>query len=458
VSGSFEVEIDDGTDRRKILLNRSFYGLYVPPGIWCQEKGFSSGSVCLVLTSELFDESDYIRDYQEYLEYLKTRESPETQAPKNEQIHFLDLQKITELHSAEIHDAIIRSVDSGRYILGKEVKNFEQNYASYIGTKYCISCANGLDALRLILMAYKEMGMMQEGDEIIVPANTYIASILAITENRLTPILVEPDIETLQIDDGKIEAAITARTKGIMIVHLYGRNSYTEKIGRICSQHKLKLIEDNAQAHGCIYTDTTSESHKTGSIGDAAGHSFYPTKNLGALGDGGAVTTNDETLEKTIRAIANYGSDKKYAFPFQGINSRLDEIQATILNVKLPYLNEENSRRRDIACRYMEGIHNPAIHVPGKSTCHDVSNVWHQFPVLCKNRDVLQHYLADNDIQTQIHYPIPPHKQECFLEWHKLSLPVTEQIHREELSLPISLALTEEEQDRIIQTLNGWKP
>jgi dTDP-4-amino-4,6-dideoxygalactose transaminase len=366
-------------------------------------------------------------------------------------IKFLDLKKITEKYSDEIIGAAKRVIDSGWYLQGEENENFEKNYAKYIGTTHCIGVANGLDALRLILRAYIELGIMQEGDQIIVPANTYIASIFAITENKLVPVLVDPDIETLQINDSLIEGAITPRTKGIMIVHLYGRCAYTQRIGHICKKNNLILIEDNAQAHGCTYNGL-----KTGSIGNAAGHSFYPGKNLGALGDAGAVTSNNQVLADVIRSLANYGSKVKYECDFKGLNSRLDEIQAAILNVKLKYLNEDNEYRKHIAQYYIKNIQHPLIKVPAVSDW--AANVFHLFPVLSSKRNDLQDYLKNNGIQTLIHYPIPPHKQECYVELNKLCFPVTEKIHNEELSLPISQVLTLEEMKFIVQIINHWNP
>lgn len=365
-------------------------------------------------------------------------------------IKFLDLQKITQKYSSEIHEAVSRVIDFGWYLQGRENESFEANYSKYIDTDYCIGVANGLDALIWIYRAYIEMGIMQPGDEVIVPANTYIASILAITENGLRPVLVEPDINTYQIDDKLIEAAITPRTKSIMIVHLYGQCAYTEKIGELCKKYNLKLVEDNAQAHGCLF-----KGRKTGSLGDACGHSFYPGKNLGALGDGGAVTTNDKVLADAIRAIANYGSAKKYVFKYQGRNSRLDEIQAAVLDVKLKYLDEDNAIRKRVAKYYIENIVNPEIILP-KVNDWD-ANVFHIFPIRCKRRDELQQYLADNGVQTLIHYPIAPHKQECYKEWNELSFPITEKNHKEELSLPISPVLDMEEARKITEVLNKWE-
>jgi dTDP-4-amino-4,6-dideoxygalactose transaminase len=364
-------------------------------------------------------------------------------------IPFLSLKTITDKYSAEIHEAVSRVIDSGWYLQGEENILFEADYARYIGTKYAVGVANGLDALILILRAYIESGFMEQGDEVIVPANTYIASILAITENRLVPVLIEPNINTYQIDDTKIEAAITPKTKAIMIVHLYGRCAYTEKIGEICKKYQLKLIEDNAQAHGCLY-----HGRKTGSLGDASGHSFYPGKNLGALGDGGAVTTDDKVLAEIVRSIANYGSSKKYVFKYLGRNSRLDEVQAAVLGVKLKHLDEDNNLRKRIAKKYIEGIKNPNIVLP-VITDWD-SNVFHIFPVRIKQRDDFQKYLFEQGIQTLIHYPIPPHKQECYKEWNQLSLSITEKIHNEELSLPISPAMPDENIQCVIDIINNW--
>jgi len=364
-------------------------------------------------------------------------------------IKFLDLQKINQKYSEEIHSAVSRVIDSGWYLQGAENEIFEANYSKYIGTKHTIGCANGLDALIWIFRAYIELGIMQPGDEIIVPANTYIASILAITENNLKPILIEPDIDTLQIDESKIETAITSKTKAILIVHLYGQCAYTDKIGNLCKKYDLKLIEDNAQAHGCLFN-----GRKTGSLGDAAGHSFYPGKNLGALGDGGATTTNDDELAETIRTLANYGSSKKYVFKYTGRNSRLDEIQAAVLSVKLKYLDEEVNLRKNFSKLYIENIKNNKIKLPIISDWD--ANVFHLFPILCKERDKLQQYLTENGIQTLIHYPIPPHKQECYCDWDNMSLPITERIHNEELSLPISQVMTDAEVMKVIEIINKW--
>lgn len=369
-------------------------------------------------------------------------------------IKFLDLKQVNAQYADELHEAVRRVVDSGWYLQGKENEQFERNFAEYIGTKHCVGCANGLDALIWIYRAYIELGVMQPGDEVIVPANTFIASILAITENGLKPVFVEPRLDTLEIDDSKIEAAITERTRSILLVHLYGRCAYTEKIGEICQKHGLKLVEDNAQAHGCK-APQPPKGARTGSLGHAAGHSFYPGKNLGALGDGGAVTTDDNRLAEAIRALANYGSQKKYVFQYTGRNSRLDEIQAAILDVKLRHLDADNTYRQAIANYYYDHIDNPLITLPTRLP--DAHNVYHLFPILCEKRDALQSHLAENGIQTLIHYPIPPHQQQCYKAWNNLSFPITEQIHQQELSLPISPVMTMEEAEQVVSAINAFR-
>lgn len=368
-------------------------------------------------------------------------------------IQFLSLRDVTALHGDEINEAVTRVVNGGWYLQGEENKRFEENYAKFIGTKYCVGCANGLDALIWIFRAYIEMGVMQPGDEVIVPANTYIATILALTENGLKPILVEPKLNTLEIDDDLIEAAITPKTKAVCIVHLYGRNAYTDKIGALCRKYNLKLVEDNAQAHGCKHID----GRVTGSIGDAAGHSFYPGKNLGALGDGGAVTTNDDAIAEVVRTLANYGSQKKYVFKYTGRNSRLDEIQAAVLNVKLKYLVEDNAHRKKVAHYYYEHINNPLITLP--DLLPDEQNAYHLFPILVVDgkRDILHDYLEQNGVGTVIHYPIAPHKQECYKVWNHKTFPITERIADEELSLPIGPAITLNEVNEVVKFINNFK-
>lgn len=362
-------------------------------------------------------------------------------------IKFLDLQKITAKYLQEINDAVNRVVDSGWYLQGKENETFESDYGKYIGSKHTIGVANGLDALIWIFRAYIELGYMKPGDEVIIPANTYIASILAITENGLKPVLVEPKLSTYQLDDSLIESAITDRTKAILVVHLYGQCAYTKKIGDVCKKYNLKLVEDNAQAHGCKFNGIM-----TGSIGDAAGHSFYPGKNLGAFGDAGAVTTNDDELANCIRVLANYGSSQKYAFKYTGRNSRLDEIQAAVLGVKLRHLDEDIILRRQVAKYYIDNIKHSNIILPDIKDWN--AHVFHIFPIRCKERNELQQHLTENGIQTIIHYPIPPHQQVCYKEMNNLSLPITEQIHQEELSLPISPVMTENEMRFVVDMIN----
>ena len=365
-------------------------------------------------------------------------------------IKFLDLQKINLVHQQEIENALLEVFRSGWYLLGERLKNFEKNLASYIGSSQAIGVANGLDALRLILKAYIELGFMKAGDEIIVPANTYIASILAISDNGLVPVLVEPNIDNYNIDISKIEEKITSKTKGILVVHLYGKIVFSKELQQLAIKHHLKIIEDNAQTIGAEW-----EGKKSGNLGDAAGFSFYPGKNLGALGDAGAITTNDEKLAATIRALANYGSNQKYVNIYQGLNSRLDEIQAAVLDVKLQYIDSENEIRRKIAKRFVSEIYNPKIILPEYPE-NELEHVWHVFIIRSGNRELLQNYLAENGVQTLIHYPIPPHKQEAYKEWNHLSFAISEKIHDEVLSLPISPVLEEEEVSKIIIALNNF--
>lgn len=367
-------------------------------------------------------------------------------------IEYLPLKRINARYDAEIREAIDRVLQSGWYLRGEATRLFEQHYAEYIGTAHCIGCGNGLDALRLILRAYIEMGQLHEDDEVIVPANTFIATILAITDCRLKPVLVEPRLDTLQIDDRLIAPAITPKTRALMLVHLYGRCAYTDHIAALCRQHHLLLIEDNAQAHGSrVGCAAALPQPRTGSLGHAAAHSFYPGKNLGAMGDAGAVTTNDAQLAETVRALGNYGSHQKYVHDYQGYNSRLDELQAAVLDVKLRHLDADNARRQQIAAQYINKVNNPAIVLPTPS-----DSVYHIFPVMSARRDELQAYLKDNGIETLIHYPIPPHRQACYKEWSALRLPITEQISAQELSIPCHQAMTDGEVEAVITALNHF--
>ncbi|MDA7704900.1 DegT/DnrJ/EryC1/StrS family aminotransferase [Rickettsiales bacterium] len=348
-------------------------------------------------------------------------------------IPFLDLKAINSRYSVEIKEEISKVIDSGWYILGQNVKKFEEEFAGYCGTKYSIGVASGLDALILIFEGYKALGIFQENDEIIVPANTYIASILAISKAGLKPILVEPDIETYNIDPDLIEGKITKKTKAILAVHLYGRLSEVGKMASIADKYNLKIIEDSAQSHGAI----DISGYKAGNLGNASAFSFYPGKNLGAIGDGGAITTNDHELNKIIRILRNYGSEKKYHHSYKGFNSRLDELHASILSIKLKYLDEDNQKRRDIANIYCSNINNSKIILP-KLPDNPNSHVWHLFTIRAENRDNLQDYLSQNNIQTMVHYPIAPHKQKAYKELSDLQFPITEKIHNQIISLPIS--------------------
>jgi dTDP-4-amino-4,6-dideoxygalactose transaminase len=388
----------------------------------------------------------------------------------NSKISFLDLKSLNAKYNIEIQEAINKVLKSGWYLLGDESASFEKEFASYCGTKYCVGVANGLDALRMIIRAYIEMGIMTAGDEIIVPANTYIASILAITDNGLKPILVEPSIDNYNLNPFLIEKNITTRTKGILLVHLYGQTAMHPEIQNVAKKHGLKIIEDSAQAHGAEYnhklfnnittdnlgTHFSQDTKRTGNLGDASGFSFYPGKNLGAFGDAGAVTTNDKELAEIVRSLGNYGSVVKYENSYKGLNSRLDEIQAAILRVKLRYLDTDNQKRIEIAEQYFKGIINSKMILPKLSVPNSKSHVYHLFVVRCKERDSLQEYLKNNGVQTLIHYPIPPHKQKAYKELNSLELPITENIHKEVLSLPISPVLSSEEVNRVIELVNKF--
>ena len=365
------------------------------------------------------------------------------------QVPFLSLKDITAKYADELHEAVLRVTDSGWYLQGEEIRRFEENYAKYIGTEYCVGVANGLQALELMIRACKILYDWHDGDEVIVQANTYIATILSVSQNNLKPVLLDVCPDTLELEPEAIEKAVTEKTRAVMLVHLYGRCLYNEKIAEICKKYDLKLFEDNAQAHGCAYI-----GKKTGSLGTAAAHSFYPGKNLGAFGDAGAVTTDNEEIASLVRVLGNYGSSKKYVFDYIGENSRLDEMSAAVLNVKLRHLDDDNKRRREVAKKYYDGIKNPAIRMP--SVLPEENNVFHVFPVFVEKRDELQNYLRENGIGTIIHYPIPPHKQSAYKEWNRLRFPVTEKIHAEELSLPMSPTMTDEQVQFVIGVVNGF--
>lgn len=365
-------------------------------------------------------------------------------------IKFNDLEKVTALHGTEIEEAVNRVLRSGWYLHGAETERFEEAYAGFIGTRHAVGVASGLDALWLIMRGLIETGKLRRGDEVIVPANTFIATILAITDNGLRPVLAEPNPVTMELDAASLRSAMTSRTRAVMTVHLYGRCAWDGEMERICRDNGLIVLEDNAQAQGCRCGE-----RRTGSLGLAAAHSFYPGKNLGALGDAGAVTTNDNELEAAIRAIANYGSQSKYVFRYQGRNSRLDELNAAVLSVKLAHLDTDNNRRREIAAIYMDEIRHPDVILPPVGNPEE--NVWHIFPLRADRRDELQKHLADCGVQTIIHYPVPPHKQECYSEWNALSLPITERLAATELSLPMSSVLTDDEARRVAEAVNSWQ-
>lgn len=373
-------------------------------------------------------------------------------------IKFLDLKDVNARYASELKEAAARAIDSGWYLQGENLKEFEKNLSDFINIDHAVGVGNGLDALRLILKGYIELGVMQEGDEVIVPANTYIATILAITDNGLKPVLVEPDIKTYNLDLEKIEDHITSNTKAVMVVHLYGQVCWSEDLEKIARQYDLKIIEDNAQAIGAEFTYKTGKIKKTGDLGDAAAFSFYPGKNLGALGDAGAVTTNDSNLAEVVRALGNYGSKEKYINDFQGLNSRMDEIQAAFLNVKLKYLEQENQKRREVASFFLENITNTKIHLPNAKGIikKNYSHVWHLFVIRSEQRELLQKYLFQNGVQSLIHYPIPPHKQKAYHQLNNLCFPITEKIHQEVLTLPISPIILQNDQKIIIELLNRF--
>ncbi len=369
-------------------------------------------------------------------------------------IEFLSIKKINSRHKQLLMDAFESILDSGWYILGNAVEKFEQEFADYCGAKHCIGVANGLDALILIIEGYKQLGIMKDGDEVIVPANTYIASILAISKAGLKPVLVEPDITNYLIDSKQIEEKVSSRTRAILPVHLYGRLCDMKAINSIASKYNLKVIEDCAQSQGA-----KSGNIACGTLGDAAGFSFYPGKNLGALGDAGAVTTNDDELAEAIRSLRNYGSNKKYEFLYKGINSRLDELQAAFLSVKLKSLNSDNTHRKMVAQHYLDNIANKFVtlpYPPNFKVLEIEQNVWHVFPVLIKERNGFQQYLSDNNIQTVIHYPIPPHQQNAYAEWRDESFPVTEVIHSQIISLPISPVMQQKDYETVCNVVNAY--
>ncbi|MGL4993126.1 MAG: DegT/DnrJ/EryC1/StrS family aminotransferase [Bacteroidales bacterium] len=367
-------------------------------------------------------------------------------------IKFLDLKRVNEPYDSLIKDAINEVVNSGWYLLGKENRSFEESLAKYLKIKHVVPCASGLDALRLTLRAWLEMGVLNEGDEVIVPANTYVATVLAITDNRLKPIFVEPNPNSANIDVSKIEVAINERTRALVVVHLYGRSAWEKELELLAEKYGLKILEDNAQSMGAMYRD----GRFCGTLGDAGACSFYPTKNLGALGDAGAVVTNDDELARTVRSLTNYGSRVKYQNIIKGANSRMDEIQAAVLGAKLPFLDADNNRRREIAEMFYNGINNSKIELFDKVS-YSSEHVHHLFVIKCRERDRLLEYLMLGGVECQIHYPIPPHKQECYCEYVELSLPITEELARCSLSIPISPVMNHNEVECIIDLINKFQ-
>lgn len=460
VSGSFTVVVDDGVSRREFMLNRPNQGLYIPQGIWRELKDFSTGSISMVLTSEAFQESDYVREYDRFIDLTK----PKRTAPGS--IPVINLLRENEMFGLNrISGAISAVVQSGRYVGGAEVERFEKSLAEITGTSYAVGVSNGLDALRLIFKSYIELGRLRPGDEVIVPANTYIASVLAVTDAGLTPVFCEPDPETLNLDSQAVESLITPRTRAILVVHLFGRACWDDTMRRISLRHNLIVVEDNAQAIGAscsvpgISVSNISENNaergfNTGNLGHAAAFSFYPTKNIGALGDAGAVTTNDAELAGTVRALANYGSYTRYKNTFRGYNCRLDPVQAAVLRLKLGLLSEICRRRREVAAMYDRLITNPLVRKPLISSPD--RSVWHQYVVRVADRDRFRAFLAEHGISTDVHYPTPPHRQECYRQYSGLDLPVTEEIARSCVSLPVSATITDAEITTVAEAINKF--
>lgn len=471
LSGSFNVKVTDGFTEKSFHLSRPWSGLLIPPGYWRTMDNFTSGAVCLVLTSERYSEEDYIRDYQDFLRLsaegkLGSREDGESGSEEVGKMGsggdvavrypFLDLGGINRPYLPEIEDAALRVIRSGRYIGGGEVERFEADLRAYTGAPYAVGVSNGLDALRLILRAWIELGRIAPGDEVIVPSNTYIASVLAITDNGLTPVFVEPDLATLNLDSAKVEAAVTPRTRAVMPVHLYGRVCWDATLASIVRRHNLLVIEDNAQAIGALSeTPGLFGTIAAGSLGHAGAFSFYPTKNLGAMGDAGAVVTHDAELARVVAALRNYGSLRQYDNIYAGLNCRLDPMQAAILSAKMPHLAEENRARRATAAIYLSEIANPLVSLPAPAVAE--TSVWHQFVVRVADRDAFRAYLAANGVETAVHYATVPHRQPCYSRYSSLSLPIAERIGREVVSLPVSSCTSEADAKAIAGIVNGFK-
>ncbi|MDE7375715.1 MAG: DegT/DnrJ/EryC1/StrS family aminotransferase, partial [Muribaculaceae bacterium] len=461
-SGSFDVTIDNGHERRRITLNRPFQALHLRKGIWRELDNFSSGAICLVIASEKYDEADYIRDRAEFLRQYGLQ--PVCLRVSTPRYPFLDLAVDNAPYAQALKEAAARVIDSGYYIGGPEVEAVEADIAKITQTSHAIGVSNGLDGLRLILRAWLEMGRLAPGDEVIVPADTYIASVLAITDNGLRPVFVDADLDTYNINVGLIERAITPRTRAIMVVHLYGRACWSPALADIAKRHELLIIEDNAQAIGArALCPGLYGTRATGGLGHAGAFSFYPTKNIGALGDAGAVTTNDAELAAVVRSLRNYGTDRPYHNVYAGLNCRLDPIQAAMLRVKLPHVDEENARRRLLAETYDREITNPLVVKPalpqsesGAPEDAARSHVWHQYVVRVADRDAFRKYLLDKGVETGVHYPVMPSRQSCYSQYAHIPLPAAEQIAREVVSLPIGRSTSADDARAIARIINGY--
>lgn len=446
VSGSFVVHLDDGHARTSVTLSCPTRGLLIKQGIWRTIDGFSGGSVCLVLASELFSEEDYIRDYGQFVEHA-SRTKPKTHP-------FLDLGAVNNPCFASLKSAAERVIKSGRYIGGPEVEAFETSLSRLCDAPYAVGVSNGLDALRLIFRAYLQLGKLQPGDEVIVPANTYIASVLAVTDSGLKPRLVDPDPRTCNLSGLSVAAAVSPRTRAILTVHLYGRVAWDDDMAAAAREHNLLVVEDNAQAIGAQSSaQGLFGTHASGSLGHASGVSFYPTKNLGALGDAGAVVTHDARLAEAVRALANYGADCQYHNIYPGLNCRLDPMQAAMLSAKLPCLSGEISHRRLIAGVYMSKIKNSRVMLPEGAL---QESVWHQFVVRVDDRVCFREYLKHHGVETAVHYPVAVHKQPCYAQYADLELPVSEMLAREVVSLPINSAVSAADAAEIADIINGY--
>lgn len=449
VSGSFEVTLHDGHKQRTYTLDRPYRALYIEPGVWRTLQAFSAGAVCLVLTSEKYDEADYERDFKQFLRLTSHK------LDKDKHYPFLDLAECNAPYIDEIKKAALEVIESGRYIGGEQVEALEYDLSQLTGAPFAIGVSNGLDALRLIFRGYVELGKLQPGDEVIVPANTYIASVLAVTDTGLKPVFVEPDPTTLNLDSNKVEEALTPRTRAILTVHLYGRAAWDATLADIARRHRLIVVEDNAQAIGAQSpVPGLFGGNMTGALGHAAAFSFYPTKNIGALGDAGAVTTHDSALASAVSALRNYGSDRRYHNIYAGLNCRLDPIQAAMLRVKMRHIDGEIAHRRRLASIYSRRITNPKVILPRIDT-PDLA-VWHQYVVRVADRDAFRQYLSDHRIGSDIHYATPPHLQPCYSSYASLSLPITCRLADEVVSLPISSCTTADDAVEIADIINNF--